>query len=259
MGGNKGRFFAFGCSYTGYNYATWADLIGANFDEYYNFGKGGSCNTYILNKFVEVDNLLNINSEDYVAVLFTGMNRFSYFHNDGWVCNGNVYHPGIDEGFVKNMWSSDWGIYNSWISINTIKTILEQKNVKFKLLSGMENYASLDSILSYRTEYINKLYNDFSTKLTNSTSFDNWRGNKFMDTNDISIKYKNGFEDSHPKQLIHYNFVKEYFSEFDTEYTKQRYELAENIFDFSSFENQAKSFFNHIKAQFDKSINLELL
>jgi hypothetical protein len=123
----------------------------------------------------------------------------------------------------------------------------------------MENYASLDSILSNRTEYINKLYNDFSTKLTNSTSFDNWRGNKFMDTNDISIKYKNGFEDSHPKQLIHYNFVKEYFSEFDTEYTKQRYELAENIFDFSSFENQAKSFFNHIKAQFDKSINLELL
>jgi hypothetical protein len=35
------RFFAFGCSYTRYAYATWADYIGVNFDEYYNYGCGG--------------------------------------------------------------------------------------------------------------------------------------------------------------------------------------------------------------------------
>ena len=73
------RFFAFGCSFTKYKWPTWADILGTKFEEYYNFGRGGACNTYIMNKFIEADTKYKFNWEtDYIVIMFTNFNRFSY-------------------------------------------------------------------------------------------------------------------------------------------------------------------------------------
>ena len=62
------RFFAFGCSYTSYSYATWADLIGIHFKEYYNYGRAGCSNAYIMNRVVEANEMYQFNPEtDYVG------------------------------------------------------------------------------------------------------------------------------------------------------------------------------------------------
>ena len=48
---SKSRFFAFGCSYTNWIHnPTWADFIGINYNKYYNFGRPGASNTYIMQK-----------------------------------------------------------------------------------------------------------------------------------------------------------------------------------------------------------------
>ena len=41
------RMFAFGCSYTNNKWLSLADLIGVNFEKYYNLGKPGCCNMFI--------------------------------------------------------------------------------------------------------------------------------------------------------------------------------------------------------------------
>ena len=57
----KQRYFAFGCSYTHHMWATYADLIGQNFNEFHNFGWGGSSNRQITNKMFEVNEFYNLN------------------------------------------------------------------------------------------------------------------------------------------------------------------------------------------------------
>ena len=87
------RCFAFGCSYTSYSYATWADLIGINFKEYYNYGRAGCSNTYIMNRIIEADRTYNFNPDtDFVLIMLTGFGRFSYLpRQSGWQTKGDLY------------------------------------------------------------------------------------------------------------------------------------------------------------------------
>lgn len=242
------RLFTLGCSYTGCWFATWADMIGPNFKEYYNYGRGGVCNTYIMNKFIEIDNLFHLNENDYVIVMFTGITRFSFYNKTGWVCTGNVYHEGIDKGFVDNMWSMEWGLYNTWISINTIKNILDSKKVKYKFLSSLENSNIFD-------ESVNKYYQDFVNLLTDQESMDAWKDKRYTYPTDY---YKFGhqqYEDGHPTQLMHYEFIKDKLPEFNTSKTKEMFELAEKTLDIRTYETQANSFFINFNKPYNKALN----
>lgn len=252
------RLFTFGCSYTGCWFATWADLIGPNFKEYYNFGRGGACNTYIMNKFIEVDKLLNLNEQDHVIIMFTGISRFSFYNRDGWVCNGNVYHPGIDQGFVDNMWSIDWGVYNTWIAINTIKSILDLKKVNYKFLSSLDNSIVYSSFYEDIKEPTKKYYEEFINLLSDKESMDTWKNKRYVYPTDY---YKFGHqqhENGHPTQLMHYEFIKDKLPEFDTNITREIYELAEKTLNLSSYETQAASFFTHINKPYNKALNYTL-
>ena len=57
----KKRYFAFGCSYTEYQWPMLPDLIGVNFDEYYNFGSAGACHQYMLTQLVQANELYKFN------------------------------------------------------------------------------------------------------------------------------------------------------------------------------------------------------
>jgi len=87
------RFFAFGCSYTRYNYPTWADILGRSFPEYYNLGKIGAGNSYIFGAVNEADFLYNFGESDTVAICWANFLREDRFHSGlGWHCPGNVLH-----------------------------------------------------------------------------------------------------------------------------------------------------------------------
>jgi hypothetical protein len=252
------RLFTFGCSYTGCWFATWADLIGPNFKEYYNFGRGGACNTYIMNKFIEVDKLLNLNEQDYVIVMFTGISRFSFFNKDGWVCNGNVYHPGIDKGFVDNMWSIDWGVYNTWIAANTIKTILDLKKVKYKFLSSLDNSIVYSSFYEEIKEPTKKCYEEFINLLYDKESMDTWKNERYIWPKGYYRFEHQQYEDGHPTQLMHYEFLKEKLPEFNTDITKNTFELAEKSLNFRDHGTQAESFYKNLGKPYNKALNYTL-
>ena len=70
-----GRLFTFGCSFTRYKWPTWADALAPQFDQYYNFGKGGGGNSFILWSLAECDARHAISSNDTVIIMWTSRDR----------------------------------------------------------------------------------------------------------------------------------------------------------------------------------------
>lgn len=221
------RCFTFGCSYTRYSYATWADLIGVNYDEFYNFGRGGASNTYIMNKFIEADSQFNINSDDTVIVMLTGIGRYSYYNNTkNWTTNGDMfeYHyntkdPVVKE-FVTNMYSEDWGIYSAWIAAKTIKSILTLKNVKHKILMGIDNrnYLRTDGCKWRHEDPITQIEKtkEIYDLLDVNETLDEWMTRQQFERTEFITWQNNKQVDGHPTPKMHSLFAKEHLSEFYT-------------------------------------------
>jgi hypothetical protein len=102
------KFIYSGCSFTGWHYPTWADIIAydhitqGNVDVSYNFGRAGACNYYIQSSLFAAHNKLKITDNDYVGVgwstpwrdsVFTTWDPFNKHHHDfpGWQTFGYVY------------------------------------------------------------------------------------------------------------------------------------------------------------------------
>lgn len=213
----KTRFFSFGCSYTNFNSLTWADYLGQNFDEYYNFGKSGASNTYIMNKFIEINSHFNFDSNtDLVVVMLTGFNRFNWINDLGtapeWECHGDIdlwlqtqdcheKYPYV-KGFIQNMWNFKMAIYTSWIAVKTIKTILTSNNINHKILTAFDyaSYIPISNIINIDSISINYI-KDICSIIDVKESVNEFRKRKNFNTN------------NHPTPDQHFNFAYEYFPE----------------------------------------------
>ncbi len=237
----KKRFFAFGCSYTRYCYPSWADFIGVNFDEYYNYGRAGASNTYIMNKLVEADDKFNFNSDnDTVIVMLTGIGRFSYMIETQWITNGELLSnfaytkdPKVGK-IIDSIWNENWLVYQTWIATKTIKNLLSSKKIPHKILMSIDNSEYFKG--SDNFYYGNKIYNLLDIK----KSMDQWR-KESTENNDSPIYRDTNKADGHPSMKAHYKFLKEHIPEFITNRSKELLDESELAFDYSSFANQLEN------------------
>lgn len=87
------RLYTFGCSFTSYKWPTWADILGKQYEEFYNYGMSGGGNLFIFDSLVEAIATHNINKDDTVVIMWTNVtrdDRYSENHN-GWLKYGNIY------------------------------------------------------------------------------------------------------------------------------------------------------------------------
>lgn len=92
-----GRIFCFGCSFTGYWYPTWADILIEEAEsrgiEGYNFGRSGAGNLYIALRIWEAHAKFKFTSDDHILVCWSGWNREDRWVNGrGWITPGNLAH-----------------------------------------------------------------------------------------------------------------------------------------------------------------------
>ena len=223
------RFFAFGCSYTNWSpYPTWADFIGINFEEYYNYGKPGACNTYIANSFIEANNEYQFNNEtDTIFIAMSGFGRFSYIgkiqktESDTklyqWETNGdtlftnNEGHPEISKLIGNKIFNYSWAAYNSWISFITMKTILAEKKINHKIIMSINNkhYITDFDLLDISDDMVKKIKHLYS-KLDIDESIDEF----------LKVNFPNHSGGIHPTKEIYYEYVLKYFPEYITEKSK---------------------------------------
>ena len=250
------RYFAFGCSYVDSRWGTLADLISANFDEYYNFGNAGGCNTLSCNRLIEADYLYNLNSEtDYVTVGVTGIGRFSYVDKDEnlWITPGDILHNMPEPNNLKTekmkflahkFYSHNYAAYLSWVAIKTISTLLKAKNIKHKIYPSIDNllYITDHNLPAHTLEKVKDILNMCDIKESvDEYLLTRYQGNR-------GVKYDDGCEDTHPSQKQYYEYLQAYFPEFDNEKTKNRLEYLEKIFDKSSMNSQTLHFMKFVKS-----------
>jgi hypothetical protein len=98
------RFFAFGCSFTGYNWPTWADILSKEMPqaEFYNMGYSGAGNLMISARITEASIKFKFCETDLLMPMWTTFCREDrYFHN-AWSCPGNIFtQQTYSEDFVK--------------------------------------------------------------------------------------------------------------------------------------------------------------
>lgn len=223
------RYFAFGCSFVNYQWPTIADYIGVNFDQYYNLGLPGSCNTLSCSRLMEVDEIYQLNPEtDFVSVGITGYGRFSigfdYTKEGGraWVTAGDTLvkaspkHPYKTKLFAKQLDNYDWACYRSWVAVKTMHTILKAKQIKHII------YPSIDNLrwgIDYKvTNQVKKYLNLIDNYIDIKESLD-----------EFSTK-EQGFIVDHPSPRQYYLYLQKYLPMFDTERTKDTHNLFNNMF-----------------------------
>jgi len=242
----KRRCFAFGCSYTYYNWATVSDFVGIHFDEFYNFGKAGASNTYIMNSLMEYNEIFKFNPEtDYILIGITGIGRFSYFDGktNTWMCTGDAWplnsdHPPIIKQFVETMDNPKWALYRSWIAVKVIKEFLVSKKLIHTVYPALNGaYFCRDTgILQQGDTMIQRYYEIYDTldiKESIDESITDSNHYRFTDTGAI---------DNHPTQTHHYNYFKKHFPQFNDDYAKNVHEYLEKNFDNNSVDAQQDNF-----------------
>lgn len=158
------RFFAFGCSYTSYDWPTWADYVALSplFDEAYNFGLAGAGNTFIATRILNAHRKFNFTSDDTVAVCWSTVNREDRIKDGAWVGGGNVFnHHFFDDTFTDKYWDFDDALMKTTTAILSTSIVLEAV--------GVERY--------------------FTTMLGTSMMFDEYKNNEFTNYDARLLEY----------------------------------------------------------------------
>ena len=134
------RLFTFGCSHTNWFWHTWADILGLNFEQYFNFGKYGTGNFRILNQIQRANEYFEFNKNDYIAICLSSDFRYDIIDsnsNVGWVQNGCMLNERTfyTEHLEKQL---DWigGYENTLTCIKSIKNILNTTKANVRMLSA---------------------------------------------------------------------------------------------------------------------------
>ena len=140
------RVFAFGCSFTEYQWPTWADVIGNSLHqqgyEYYNFGNSGSGNYYILNSLYWADKKYKFTDDDILLVLWSSWSREDRYLMDyhwdpelrgQWTKEGNILTSVYSSYNFTEEFLRYWSLENDIIkNISSIDIARKLFNIDFE-------------------------------------------------------------------------------------------------------------------------------
>ena len=222
------RFFSFGCSFTRWCWPTWNDYIGLNFDEYHSCGRAGSDNKHILYTLLEVDKEYKLTKDDTIMIMFTSFNRMSYVDKDFSIHNiGDLVDDNLKLHPIGKEYNFPTAIYDSCIAIQSIKSILESKNIKYTFLQSMKHNFYYDD---FEAEGKVKENLDYCLDLFKYPIMENWCYENYDFPKEKIIWKDNHTQDGHPTMKHHFDFVKEFFPQYITDKTNQYYNKHLNVF-----------------------------
>lgn len=102
------RIFTFGCSFTEYQWPTWASIMQKDLDiPVYNWGLCGIGNRGILSKIVQCDIKYNFTKDDLIIVIWSSWTREDRYIDGRWRNHGNILNQDFyGKNFIEKFW--DW-------------------------------------------------------------------------------------------------------------------------------------------------------
>lgn len=207
------RFFAFGCSFTGYRYPTWADILAKEMPdaEFYNFGKSGIGNLAISAKLVEANTRYRFNENDLVVVLYSTHFREDRYINGEWAGPGNIYNQSLYpmKSFVipycppEGMLIRDLSVIS--MSITYAKSLLSDTILLRSVPINDKNCGieeSNEDILYKICEVYKDTFNDMPPSLYDIVFPDGPFAGSVTTLDDGTL-----FADDHPTPILYYKFL----------------------------------------------------
>lgn len=121
------RLFTFGCSFTQYQWPTWADILGQQHDFFENWGKLGGGNHFIFNSLMECINSRSISADDTIMIMWSSISREDrWVSGRGWVTPGSIYNQTeYDSKFVQKWADPNGYLIRDMAFISAARRILD--------------------------------------------------------------------------------------------------------------------------------------
>jgi len=215
------NLFTFGCSHTNHCYPTWANILGEQFENHYNFGRGGSGPFYSFSQIINIiqnKEQWNIREDDYFVWLVTEENRQDFVmyerHNMGYAEHilsdeGQKFTIQTDNWYNNsdNWWTKDYlkniapmdGLLKTHMYIYTIKELLEKNHIKHKII------LALDGLTYLQHDGFDKYYNDIKKIIGEFTSLQSISS---LNSKELT-NMKNSGMDISIEDEMHYHFLEQ--------------------------------------------------
>jgi len=239
------RLFAFGCSFTQHSWPMWPTFFVNNFDQVYNYGRGGAGNGYIYHSVIEAVERYNINENDAVVIVWSGYSRVDILNNSkGWKTLGNIYYQ-YDPETIDKLWSIETSVLTTWNNMYLLSEFLKSKNIKF-CYSSMCNM-EFDEVMSKHTPRFSSMQSlipgylkDFkNSKIFTEMSFTDFQRKYYLIEGQQLYNIQRSIfgkieKDGHPRVIINYNFAKQQISktlgiELDSEMESFAHDLDDQL------------------------------
>lgn len=182
------KIFAYGCSFTSYNWPSYADILGLQ-HKVYNRGASGSGNERIFYTFMEDIKASNISKNDLVITQWSGVDRFNYLtSNNQWIGDGMIANNPSIYSKVKGWYNPEYEHEKSINLILSARAILGNIGCKHIEMS-LYPISPVDETF---------LENDLQGTYTGSYMFNEFSWKTFKDAVYI---------DPHPTVLQHYDIA----------------------------------------------------
>lgn len=245
------RLFALGCSFTDYMWPTWVDYLATKFDLTINLGQSGAGNFYIATQLYETNLKEKLTKDDTVLIMLTSFTRYdTILRESGWSNSGNLYSQTIfGKDFIEKYWSEEFGFYNTWYSIMSMKSLLDNIGCKYKFMCAFNLMKKETDPLLYEELEKPRLKNIWDS-LNGTIPKNNFR--EFCDNTSRYYNF-NGETDFHPTISDHHDWVKQELSEYyDESFEKLRSMWENKITD--KLEKTVINFFD-IKPEYKNKFN----
>ena len=130
------RLFAFGCSYTRFEWLTWVDFLSPYFYETHNFGISGAGNTYIFNTFANLAANDAFRPKDTIIIEWSSLLRENkiFAKDGGYKLGGYVYsNVHYDTDYISKYFNPLQTAFELVSFITSVKSICKEKNLNLKM------------------------------------------------------------------------------------------------------------------------------
>lgn len=214
----KNRLFTFGCSFTQYKWPSWADILGLNFDEFYNFGQPGSGNFFLLYQFIFANEYYKFNKNDTLIFMLSNDARVDIIKNKEWLTTGLVFHSKeiLGNKFFEH-YTETHAVESSYMYVYLLKEMLKKIDCKYEILNAFSSFYGNESDFLYgNLKTISDIkYNLTNTEIESVEKFMKSINDESYDLiNDLS---KKTYKDGHPTVSAYLKYVKKYLSKYYNE------------------------------------------
>lgn len=211
------RFFAFGCSFTGYYWPTWADIIGQEFgDNFYNLGTSGAGNEFMFHRLTEVHARYKINEKDLIIICWTNFAREDRYLQGKWRTSGNISSQSLyPEDWVRKWFDFRGSLIKTSSVIAGATHLLDSVGCEYMFTSMVP----MNQIDQYSTMFVDDtfvdifdVYKDYYKKIHVSMTEHLYGVNEFKNPKAIRKQSKNKNQpwtyDHHPSPIQHLEYVR---------------------------------------------------